>query len=402
MDVAEILDGLLRATVVAGVALLVILALRRPMRRQFGALVAYRLWALLPAALLASWLPAPDASMTAFAMPAGYAATTRVAALPDAHHQWAWLLAAWLAGAVSMATLLWMRQRRFVRGIGRTAPTRHGELAALQASAGLPAAVGILRPRIVLPADFGTRYTPEQQTLMRCHERCHIRHGDLYANAAFALLRCVFWFNPLVHLAERAFRHDQELACDERVISRHPQARRAYGEAMLNTQLAAQPSPLACHWGYGHPLRERIEMLKQPLPSLPRWIGGSLVVCTLAAATAFTAWAAQPAQGGPSEPSRAVAAADPLPHTPAPPYPQAALDQRIGGKVVLLVDIDARGVPTSIIVEQAEPAGVFDQAATEAARQWRFTPESDNGRAVPGRVRVPVCFSPTGPVACSS
>jgi TonB family protein len=411
MNAADALTGLLEATLATGVVLIVILALRGLLRRRFGAGVAYHVWALLPVALIATWLPTPQVTLPVLAMLPVRATAAQLATLAHVPDHRPWLLMLWLAGAISTATLLWRRQRQFVRDLGATTPTADGELKAQHATAGLPAAFGVLRPRIVLPADFNLRYTPEQQALMRCHERSHIGHGDLYANAAFALLRCAFWFNPLLHWAARAFRHDQELACDQRVIARHPHARRAYGEAMLKTQLAVQPLPLACHWGYGHPLKERIEMLKQPLPSLPRWIGGSLVVCTLAAATAFTAWAAQPADRTSNDhPARSAAASSTgsdapatdgtLPHVPAPSYPQDALDQRIGGQVVLLVDIDAAGVPTAVEVERAEPAGVFDAAAIEAAKQWRFTPDMDNGRAIAGRVRVPVCFDPKGPAGC--
>ncbi|WP_330970560.1 M56 family metallopeptidase, partial [Lysobacter sp. A3-1-A15] len=103
----------------------------------------------------------------------------------------------------------------------------------------------------------------------------------------------------LLHLAARHFRQDQELACDQRVIARHPQSRRAYGEAMFRTQLAAQPLPLGCHWlaydgSRAHPLKERIAMLKQPAPSLSRWITGSLVVTVLTVTAGVSAWAAQP------------------------------------------------------------------------------------------------------------
>lgn len=402
MNVVDALSGLVETALATGAALVVILALRRPLRRRFGAGVAYRIWALLPAASIAAWLPMPPAPMPAFATLSVRAVAAPLSTLAYAPDHRAWLLMAWLAGAFSMAVVLWRGQRRFVRGLGRTAFMARGELKALHATSGLPAAFGLLRPRIVLPADFHSRYTPEQQALMRCHERNHIACGDLHANAAYALLRCVLWFNPLVHWAARAFRHDQELACDQRVIARHPHARRAYGEAMLKTQLAAQPSPLACHWGYGHPLKERIEMLKQPLPSLPRWIGGSLVVCTLTAATAFAAWAAQPASDSPASrnavaPPRAndaAAAATSLPSVPPPPYPKAAIEQRIGGRVVLVVDFDTKGVPTAIEVEHSRPAGVFDAATVAAAWKWRFSPVTENGRAVPGRVRVPVDFEP--------
>src|SRR3546814_10618324 len=87
-----------------------------------------------------------------------------------------------------------------------------------------------------------------------------------------AALRCVYWFNPLLWIAADRFRRDQELACDATVVARHPHARRAYGEAMVKTQLSAMPAPLACHWFGGHPLKERIrsEEYTSELQSLMR------------------------------------------------------------------------------------------------------------------------------------
>ena len=85
--------------------------------------------------------------------------------------------------------------------------------------------------------------------------------------------------------------------------------------------------------------------------------------------------------------------------TPAPKYPAAAAAKKIGGRVVLEIDIDATGRPVNVEVVKSEPAGVFDQATVDAARQWRFKPEIENGKSVAGRVRVPVDFAPPPPVA---
>jgi hypothetical protein len=164
------------------------------------------------------------------------------------------------------------------------------------AMVGLPAAIGLVRPRVVVPADFEQRYDAGERELMQAHERLHIRAGDLHSNALASTLRCAFWFNPLVHVAWFAFRHDQELACDQRVIARYPHARRRYGEAMFKIQLAAQPLPLACHWGFGHPLKERIAMLTRPVPSRTRRVGGALLMTALVLGVGFAAWSAQPAR----------------------------------------------------------------------------------------------------------
>ena len=76
----------------------------------------------------------------------------------------------------------------------------------------------------------------------------------------------------------------------------------------------------------------------------------------------------------------------------APAYPPEALANRISGKVVLEIDIDAQGRPVAVEVKQSEPAGVFDRAAADAAMKWTFAPEIRGGKPMPGRVRVPIDF----------
>lgn len=75
-----------------------------------------------------------------------------------------------------------------------------------------------------------------------------------------------------------------------------------------------------------------------------------------------------------------------------PVFPAEALLKKQDGVVVLLIDLDATGGVTGVQVEQSKPAGVFDAAAVQAAWKWRFAPPHENGKAVAGRVRVPVTF----------
>jgi TonB family protein len=81
---------------------------------------------------------------------------------------------------------------------------------------------------------------------------------------------------------------------------------------------------------------------------------------------------------------------------PAPAYPKDALAQHINGKVVLLIDIDAQGNPTNVVVDRSEPPGVFDQVSIDAARKWKFQPAIKDGRPVAGRISVPVQFESRG------
>lgn len=399
MNATDLLNGIIETTVAVTLALLLVLSVRKPLRGAFGAAIAYKAWIVVPVTMIAVMFPARTIAIAgspgfhvlgaeSMSFPA------IAAAMPAQGAQW--VCGIWLAGMLLMALRLQWLQRRFRHALGSLHQRADGMLQA-EVSAGLPAVYGLWRPAIVVPADFDLRYSEEERRLMQAHERSHVTSGDLLLNAMVAMLRSLFWFNPLLHAAASRFRHDQELACDQRVITLHPQSRRSYGEAMFKTQLAAGPLPLGCHWGYGHPLKERIAMLKQPLPTRARVLTGSALMLALSLGVGLTAWATQPAQEQASAQAAPAATGEPsmpedMQGTP-PLYPKLAVDQKLSGKVVLLVDVAADGSVTGIVVESSRPAGVFDAAAVEAARQWKFKPSLENGKAVAGRVRVPVDFS---------
>ena len=54
---------------------------------------------------------------------------------------------------------------------------------------------------------------------MLSHELVHLQRRDYFFITWALVLKCVYWFNPLIYLAYRLFRLDQELACDQRVIT---------------------------------------------------------------------------------------------------------------------------------------------------------------------------------------
>ena len=385
-------QGLLETTIASTFALLMVLLVRRRLRVMFGASVAYAAWLLVPIASVAVLLPAPPADTVSIPVVFQFVAQPMqaVAVAGFDNDISTWLCAAWLLGTMTILMHFIRQQRRFQTSLGRLF-VRETDVLQADSVAGLPAAIGLFNPVIVLPADFDTRYSAEQRDLMLVHERTHIRRGDLQANAGFIMLRCVFWFNPLLHFAASAFRHDQELACDQRVIASRPKSRRAYGEAMFQTQLATQALPLGCHWGFTHPLKERIEMLKTSSPSRIRRAFGASIVAASVMLVGSAAWASQPAA---QAKSKASSKAEPIRGaTMTPPsYPKDALGQRIEDRVILIVDVAADGTVIKVAVERGAQNTNFDAAAVKAAERWKFIPEIKGGKAVASRVRVPVDF----------
>jgi beta-lactamase regulating signal transducer with metallopeptidase domain len=302
---SEIATRFLIANLAAGVAVLLVLLLRKPVRAMFGARLAYALWLLIPLAALASFLPPrvievvvpafdfaplPPEEITppAVADLAPAAATEFAAPGPDIAatplDPWTIGLYAWIAGALAMMAWLAFGQSRFM------SDARRGRAG--------PAVVGVIRPRIVTPTDFQDRFDERERDVILAHETIHLDRNDARINAFVALIRCICWFNPLIHVASHVMRIDQEMACDAMVVERYPRARGRYASALLKAQLAMRPLPLGCYWpaGSDHPLTERIEMLKQTTPGRMRRLAGVACLTVLAAGAGFGAWAAMPPQ----------------------------------------------------------------------------------------------------------
>lgn len=397
--IAELVAGLCTMTLVGSFATLAVLALRGSLRRRFGAQFAYAAWLVVPLSVLATGLPAPARPLgTLLLLPlaaVGIEPAQGAAAVESATDWRAWMLGLWLLGAAICAVYFVMQQRRYLRSLGRL-DARGARVVSAEHARGGPALVGAWRPRIVLPSDFSTRYAADERELILTHERVHLARGDTRVNALVALLRCLNWFNPLAHVAAACLRFDQELACDAAVITRFPQARRRYADAMLKTQLApAAWLPAGCHWSPVHPLKERIAMLKHPLPSRARRVAGHALVLSFGLAAAWAAWAAQmPA----AAPSGAADAGPAYARLSPPDYPEAARAAGIEGLVVIAVDVDAHGAVGAASVRSVKPsnATALGDAALAAVKQWSFEPAHDGKGAIASTAQVPVRFSLEG------
>jgi TonB family protein len=75
-----------------------------------------------------------------------------------------------------------------------------------------------------------------------------------------------------------------------------------------------------------------------------------------------------------------------------PEYPDRALSNRIGGSVTVQYVVDKKGYTKDVRVIESAPEGVFDSAATEAIRRWRYRPAEYNGQPVEVPVRTRIRF----------
>ena len=82
-----------------------------------------------------------------------------------------------------------------------------------------------------------------------------------------------------------------------------------------------------------------------------------------------------------------------LTHYVPPEFPLAARERAISGWVDVQFMVNTDGSVSDPAVVRAEPAGLFDQPATEAVRKWRYRPILRDGQPINQRARVRVVFA---------
>jgi beta-lactamase regulating signal transducer with metallopeptidase domain len=155
----------------------------------------------------------------------------------------------WLTVAAALFLLILWRARRAVSEALRgavPAPEREQALVPRRdvvllrsPGAGAPAAIGILRPRIVIPAslDLGD----DELAAILAHECAHVARRDNLLALIDAAFGAALWFHPLVWIARRILARAREEACDESVVARGGAAEVYVGALAKVCRAAAAP-----------------------------------------------------------------------------------------------------------------------------------------------------------------
>jgi bla regulator protein blaR1 len=435
--------------------MLLALALRGPVRRTFGPQLAYALWVLPAARMLlpplpGSWhlsrllapltrsaseapgvvmgvmdpaaLPASmdrgavieiDLSAGGHHLPAAFVGPTEVAGGPSLA---VLLLGLWVIGALAFLAYHLIAHRRFCRHllsrarVDRTVAQGRVRVIETDAAHG-PLAFGIFRKYVAFPRDFSERYDEVERDLALAHELGHHLRGDLIANWAALIVLALHWFNPVAWRAFRAFRADQEMACDALVLAGRAQAlRHAYGRAIVKSAHGGAVSA-ACHLHTINDVKGRLRMLSIHRKLSPIRIGAGLAGITTVslAALALTASGSQAAErlrdsvgaaiqaqdrpiapaapaapAAPTEPSDpALPPVEPVP--PAPPAAPAVSEGPAGKHHVYRFDqtvSDGKNVKKMVIIQRdgkRQEIVLPDMAAIQAR-----VPEVRDGKCGPG------------------
>ena len=320
MRSAVIYNFLIEANIMASIAILLMIPLRKFLRRKLGntalcfgwLLVALRL--LLPVTLpnpLISAIRSPFAPDEAIRPIAGqikvrvtdaldflaFRTAGPVARVADQAYEGMYnaslpilLFRIWLAGAVLVGLWFLAANIRFRLKLrtDRIEPIS-GQLEeqyrAMCAARGvkpvpvyftdpLPSAclVGVFRPYIVLPLTA----SPADAVQVLTHEVCHLKNGDHLWSLLRLACCAVHWFNPLVWLAANMSRTDAELRCDDRVIRDMDAAdRQSYANVLvLAASRRTLPGVGVLATGMtmtGRRLKERVSSVLEKIKPL-RWL----------------------------------------------------------------------------------------------------------------------------------
>ncbi len=364
------MTGWIVETFVASTLLmLLVLAIRGPVRRAFGPQMAYALWAMPVLRLLMPPLPG-DWQLTSLiapfirrasegpgvvagvikpeALPAGIdqGAVTIVELGTGSHPASAALVAPttvaggpsllilaiglWVIGALAFLAYHLIAHRRHCARLLKAArvdrTVAQGKVRVIETDAVHgPLAFGVWHKYVAFPCDFTERYDEQERDLALAHELGHHVRGDLIANWVALIVLALHWFNPVAWRAFRAFRADQEMACDALVLAGRAQAlRHAYGRAIVKSAHGGAVSA-ACHLHTINEVKGRLRMLSKTHKNSPARLAAGLVGTTALglAALGLTASGTQAAETikVKVEKVTGIKLGQDVPAPPAPPAP---------------------------------------------------------------------------------
>lgn len=348
------IEWLADTLVMTGALLVLVLLVRKPVGRLFGAGAAYVLWllpmirlVLPPLALPRHLVPVPHVSLEPVVAGAATGDMMQIdpqavmvapiagmpvveTANPGAFAQISWsgmLLTVWLGGAVAfLAWRTWnyFTMRRELLAESRQVATAQGVRIIESPAAAAPLAFGVFDKVVALPEGFLADTDSESSDFAIAHELEHHAGNDLLAIIAVQPLFALHWFNPLAWAAWRALRGDQEAACDARVVAGRPRETRArYGELIASYAAGSRlalAAPMAGPLIGEKPIIHRLKALaRKDVTPARRVLGRSIFALAVAAvpATATVSYAAMH--------DDEAAEAFPVPPVPlAPEVPAAA------------------------------------------------------------------------------
>jgi TonB family protein len=384
--VTLLLDSALRASVVLAAGWIATLLLGRSsadLRRAVWRL-AIAATAVVPLllALKGNRAVADGMEVLAVGIPAN------VLASPEIASRWSWLPAVWALGCLGLLLRLSIGLTAVLR-CSRTADREAGVLYSRHTAT--PMTWGLIRPQIILPADARDWPAVERARVV-IHETAHIEHHDWTWQLLSRLLVSVFWFHPLVWIADRGLRREAERAADDRVLAGGANAV-AYAEQLftLARRTAASIPSAAVAMVRRSTLETRVRhILHEGTNRMPAHRAKVIGLAIIASALSLSVAAVRGAQV--YKVGEDGVTAPILIKKVDPAYPADAKEEKVQGSVMLEMQLSAEGVPEQITVLRS-PDDRLARNAVSAVEQWRYVPAKKDGVAVRVTCTVSVVYT---------
>jgi beta-lactamase regulating signal transducer with metallopeptidase domain/peroxiredoxin len=137
-----------------------------------------------------------------------------------------------------------------------------------------PSVIGVFKPAIVLPSNLLREFSIQQLKLMLAHELAHLVRKDLLWNWLFVIGRTLFFFHPLIWLAQKEWQLAHEMACDELVILKTNALPASYGDVLVKVaekcRQAMQEGLVAASMAESFKALKRRVMAMQFIKPIPR------------------------------------------------------------------------------------------------------------------------------------
>lgn len=290
------------------VIVLTVLVVRFFIRKTTKSYNSYLLWLAIPVGFVVAKIIASIDFSSANSDYIGQAVSVMIAKPVETLQNYWWLGAFWLSGTTLLLLRLIIQHielRKDLKNIERPISELPGfnlirksryQVIAVDHKEMSPAVYGFIKPTIYFPIHVAKQLSVQQIQLIIEHEEQHIKQKHLWLNLLWDVLVCIGWFNPLIYIARKNFRHDQELFCDYLVLNKGNQTRtKDYGHALLSTVSATHSVSLLCSWKVFNQLEERIMNITDPLNKTGK------IVMTLGAAFVLSCCAVYAANKEPKE-----------------------------------------------------------------------------------------------------
>ena len=382
-----LLDSALKATLILCAAWTASLALRRA-----SAGVRHMVWlaAVLAVAMAPLALSIPRSAIPTavrLVVPAAMVSGTGVAArkLP-------WLLMNWAAGASLVLARLILGVMAAAR-ITRSATLHNGIL--YSDRAGSPLTWGFLRPVVILP-DYAMEWPDAERDVVLRHEQAHISRHDWLWQLLSMVTTAVFWFHPLMWLANFQLRREAECAVDDSILASGVEPS-AYASRLLDVarRLSGSSVPAAAIAMVRKPeLETRVQSILDP--SRRRANAGILVRCAIALVAAALILPVAVTRQSVHAQGKVYKIGDGVSQPKIlskvePQYTEEAKNAHIEGTVGLKVEITPAGNAENIVVSKSLDPGL-DANAITAVSNWRFQPGMKDGQPVTVAAVIEVNF----------